>query len=106
MAVQAAQVKAGALLGGVGVHLSPQLVHLHGQLLGGAAGGALEGHVLDEVGRSALPRLLVAGAGAHKNAQGGGAHAGDLVRQDAHAVGQGDGLMHGSASFLENTGTV
>ena len=78
--VQAPGVEAGALLGGVGVHLAADGVHLHGQVGGGAAAGPLEGHVLNEVGGPVLFSALVAGAGSHKKSQGGGADAGDVFR--------------------------
>ena len=78
--VQAPGVEAGALLGGVGVHLAADGVHLHGQVGGGAAAGPLEGHVLDEVGGPVLLGALMAGAGPHKKSQGGGADAGDVFR--------------------------
>ena len=87
--VQAAGVKAGALLGGVSVDLAADGVHLLGELPGGAPLGALEGHVLDEVGGAPLARLLMAGAGAHPQAQAGRADGGDVLGDDADPVGQG-----------------
>ena len=86
--VQHPGVEAGALLGGEGVDLAPHRVHLLGQLPGGAPAGALEQHVLDEVGRAVLRRALVAGAGAHPDAQGRRAHPGHVLRQDPHPVGE------------------
>ena len=87
--VQHPGVEAGGLLGGVGVDLAPHRVHLSGQVGGGAAGGALEEHVLDKVGCAVLRRLLLAAAGAHIDAQGRRADGGDVLCEDAHAVGQG-----------------
>ena len=95
MLVQTAGVEAGVLLGGIGVHLAADGVHLPGQVSGGAAAGALEHHVLDEVGRAVLCRLLVAGAHAHKEPQGGGTYAGDRQGQDRRPIGQDRGLIHG-----------
>ena len=98
MPVQTAGVEAGVLLGGVGVHLAADGVHILGQLGGGPALGALEQHMLDEVGRAVLAGALVSGTHPHKKAQGGGPDAGDLLRQQPGSVGQGDTLMHGSVS--------
>ena len=77
MLVQTAGVEAGVLLGGVGVYLAADGVHLSGQVAGGAAAGALEYHVLDKVGRAIFCGLFVAGTHADKKSQGGGAHTGD-----------------------------
>ena len=92
--VQTAGVKTGVLLGGIGVHLAADGVHIPGQLGGGAPLGALEEHVLDKVGRAVLPLALVAGAHPHKKAQSGGAGPGDLLREQPRAVGQSDLLIH------------
>ena len=57
--VQDVGVEAGALLGGEGVHLAADGVGLPGDIGGGPGLGALEEHVLDEVGRAGLPVLLL-----------------------------------------------
>ena len=80
MGVQHPGVEAGTLLGGERVDLAPHRVHLLRQLGRRAAGGALEEHMLDKMGGSVLPRRLVAGAGAHPDAQGGRAHPRDVFR--------------------------
>ncbi len=94
MLVQAAGIEAGVLLGGIGVHLAADGVHVPGQLGGGPPLGALEEHVLDKVGRAVLPGSLVAGAHPHKKAQRGGAGPGDLLREQPRTVGQSDLLIH------------
>ena len=96
--VQAPGVKAGGLLGGVGVDLPADGVHLLGQLPGGAALGPLEDHMLDEVGGAVLVLALVPGAGAHPDAQGGGTDRRDVLQHDAGPVGEDVGdvvLFHG-----------
>ena len=92
--VQGAAVEAGVLLGGVGVELPADGVHVPGQLARRAAGGPLEQHVLDEVGGPVLPGGLVAGAHPHEEAQGGGLGPGHLLEEQPGPVGQGDRLIH------------
>ena len=104
VAVQGAGVEAGALLRGVGVHLAADGVHLLRERRGGAPGGALEEHMLDKVGGAVLRRLLLAAAGGHIDAQGGGAHAGDLLGQNAHAVGQGQFFVHEDLLDMDGKG--
>ena len=94
VAVQTAGVVAGVLLGGVGVYLAADGVHLPGQVSGGAGRGALEGHMLNEVGGAVFRGQLVAGARSHKKAQGGGAHTGDALGENAGAVGQCNASIH------------
>ena len=92
--VQDVAVEAGTLLGGEGVHLSADGVGLPGDVGGGAALGALEEHMLDEVGRAGLLVRLLPGAPGDPEAQGGGADGVDLLRHQPHAVGQGFDLSH------------
>ena len=94
MAVQAAGIITGVLLGGVGVHLAADGVHLPGQVSGGAGSGALKGHVLNEVGSAVLRGQLVAGARPHKKAQGGRAHTGNALGEDAGAIRQCNASIH------------
>ena len=68
MLVQGTGVEAGVLLGGVGIHLAADGVHVPGQLGGGTAVGAFEEHMFNEMGGAVVPGLLVPGADAHKKA--------------------------------------
>ena len=74
-------------------------VHVPGHLAGGAAAGALEEHMLDEVGGAVLPGGLVAGADADEEAQGGGAGPGDLLQQEPGPIGQSKLLIHAKTSI-------
>ena len=80
MGVQHPGVEAGTLLGGKRVDLPAYRVHLLRQLGRRAAGGTLKKHVLDKMGGPVLPRLLMAGAGAYPDAQGGRTHSRDVFR--------------------------
>ena len=92
--VQHPGVVDGVFLGGVGVELAADGVHLLGQPYRGAPGGPLEGHVLDKMGRAAESGGLPAGAHAHPDPQGGGADAGDMLSEQADAVGKNLSLVH------------
>ena len=90
--VQGTAVEAGTLLGGEGVHLPADGVHPLGHLPCGVGAGALEEHMLDEVGGAVLAGLFLPGAGAHPDAQGGTADGGNVFGVKAHPVGQGGGM--------------
>jgi len=94
MAAQGAGIEAGVLLGGVGVDLAADGVHVPGQLSGGAPGGAFEKHVLDKVGRAVFGRRLMAGAYPHKKAQSGGLGLRQVLGEKPGPIGQVDLLVH------------
>ena len=93
MGVQTAAVETGEFLGGKGVDLAANGVHALCQLSGGAGRGALEEHMLDEMGRAALGGLLLPGTGGDPDAQCGRAHPGHPLRGNAHPIGQGSELI-------------
>ena len=86
--VQHLDVEADALLGGEGVHVAADGIDLAGDLLGGAVLGALEDHVLDEVGDAVRLRSLVARAGLEPNTDGSRADVLHLLGDDGEAVRQ------------------
>src|SRR5258707_15657069 len=80
--------EADDLFAGVGVEVAADSVDLAGELLRGAGGGALEDHVLDEVGDAVEVERLVAGAGGQPDAHADGADVGDRFGEDEQAVGE------------------
>ena len=86
--VEHLDVEADGLFAGEGVEVAADGVDLAGELLGGARGGALEDHVLDEVGDAVEVGGLVAGAGVDPDAHGDGADVGHGLGEDEQAVGQ------------------
>ncbi len=83
--------EADGFLGGVGVQVAADGVDLAGKLLRRAGGGALEDHVLEEVGDAVGLGGFVAGAGVEPDAHGDRAQGGHAFGEDAEAVGQGGG---------------
>ena len=81
-------VEANDLLGGEGVHVPTHGVQLFGDLLGAAAGGALEDSVLDEVADPVHFRGLGPRAALHPNAHRHRAHVRHLLGQDRQPVGE------------------
>ena len=81
-------VKTGAFLGGKGVQLSPHLVHLLGNVPGGAGSGSLEDHVLDIMADAGLGNGFILRARADPQAHGNGAKMGNSLAHDAQPVGQ------------------
>jgi hypothetical protein len=97
--VEHLQVERRVLLGGEGVHVAAHGVHLGRDRLGRAAAGALEHHVLDEVGEPALCLALVAAAALDPHPDRHGAHVGHGLAEQREAVGKNladDGIGHGS----------
>ena len=87
MLVQHLDVEADAFLGGEGIHVAADGIHLAGDLLRGAVLGALEHHVLDEV-RDAVPlQVFVAGAGLDPYPDRGGANVLHLLGDEDQPVG-------------------
>ena len=86
--VQHAGEVAGAFLRRGGVGFAAHLVKGRGDLQGGAALGALEQQVLQEVGGAVLPGRLVAGANADPEPDGGRALARHGLGQHPDAAGQ------------------
>ncbi len=66
----------------------PDGVHFAGDHFGGAALGALEDHVLDEVGKAVFFRDFAAGTVAHPDADGDRADVGHSFGNDHEAVGE------------------
>ncbi len=84
--VQDLQVEGGVLLGGEGVHVPPDGVHLGRDLLGRAGAGPLEDHVLDEVADPRLGRRLVSASPLQPNADGHAADVGHGFGEEREAV--------------------
>ena len=104
MLVQHLDVEADAFLGGEGVHVAADGVHLARNFLRGAVLGALEHHVLDEV-RDAVPlQVFVAGTGLDPDPDRGGANVLHLLGDEDQPVGQD--LATYVADFLNHTSIV
>ena len=69
--------------------MTPHVLNLDLESLLGALVGALEGHVLEEVGGTVVSGGLVAGSGIDPNADGGGFGTRDGFGRDAEAGIQG-----------------
>ncbi len=89
--VEDLEVEADGFFAGEGVEVAADGVDFAGELLGGARGGALEDHVLDEVGDAVDGGGLVAGAGVDPDAHGDGAEVGHALGEDEEAVGERGG---------------
>ena len=81
-------VEADGLLAGEGVEVAADGVHFAGDVLGGAGAGALEDHVLDEVGDAVDFGSFAAGAGLDPDAHGHGAEMVHALGEHDQAVGQ------------------
>ena len=88
MLVQDARVEADHFLGSEGVEHAPERVDFPGYVFGGAAAGAFEDHVLDEMRDPVEVLRLPAGAGAKPYADGNGVDVRHGVGEDHQAVGQ------------------
>ena len=97
--VQHAGEVAGAFLGGCRVGFAADLVEGRGDFHGGAALGALEQQVLQEVRGTVLAVLLVAGTHADPEADGRRTLAGHRLGQHADSAGK-HGAAHQGASGL------
>ena len=81
-------VEADLLFGGEGVQHAADGIHFSGDGFGGTALGALEDHVLDEMGKAVLLGDFAAGAVANPDANGDGAHVGHRLGDDNETVGE------------------
>ena len=81
-------VVAGALLGGEGVHVASHTLDLLHDASRGAALGAFEKHVLDEMRDAIQVRRLMASPDGGPDAHGGGFGVGHFASGDAKAVGK------------------
>jgi hypothetical protein len=81
-------VEADQFLGGEGVQVAAHRIDGAGDIFGGAVGGALEQHMLDEVRDAVLLGIFAAGAGADPDAHGDGAHVRHGLGDHAHAIRQ------------------
>jgi len=86
--VEYLDVEADAFLGGESVHVAADGIYLAGDLFGGAVGGSLENHVLDEVGDAVCLRRFIARTGLEPDADGSRADVLHLLGDDGEAVGQ------------------
>jgi len=94
-------METGDLPGGVGIGQAAEQIELLGDGQGIALFGALEGHVLPEVGQSFLARGLVPGAGRDEDAKAGGLGLGHVFGGHAGAVSQaGDATGAGGIGWL------
>ena len=84
--VEDLQVEGGVLLGGEGVHVAADGVHLGRDVLGRAGAGPLEDHVLDEVADSRLRGGLVAAPPLQPDADGHATHVGHGFGEEREAV--------------------
>src|SRR5579872_813016 len=73
---------------GEGIEISPDRIHQLGDLARAACRGALEQHVLDDVGDAALAGLLVRRSDADPQTETYAAHVRDALRDDPDAVAQ------------------
>jgi hypothetical protein len=94
MLVQNLHVEADGFFAGEGVEIAADGIHFAGDKLGRARFGALEDHVLDEMGDSVYFRQLVPRTGAHPHSHGYGADVVHLFGQNSEPVGQ-----HGAANI-------
>ncbi len=101
--VEDLDVEADHLFAGEGVEVAADGVDLAGELLGGAGGGALEDHVLDEVGDPVEGGGLVAGAGADPGAHGDAADVGHGLGEDEEAIGE-HGLADVAGGLIQGEG--
>ena len=86
--VEHLDVVARVFLGGEGVHLPADRVDRLGDVLGAAGRGALEEHVLDEVGDAALLLRLVARAAREPHADADRAHVRHPLGEETETVRQ------------------
>ena len=86
MLVQYLGVEADQFLGGEGVQVAADGIDRPRDVLGRAVRGALEHHVLDEMGDAVLLRGLAARPGADPDPDGHGAHVRHGFGDDPHAV--------------------
>ncbi len=93
MLVEHLDVEADGFLAGEGVEVAADGVHFAGDVLRGARFGALEDHVLDEVGDAVDFGQLVARAGPNPDAHGDGADVVHFFGQNRKPVGQ-DGAAY------------
>jgi len=86
--VEDLDVETDGLFAGEGVEIATDGVDFAGEVLGGAGGGALEDHVLDEVRDAVGGGGLVAGAAVDPDTHGDGAEVGHALGEDQEAVGE------------------
>ena len=84
--VQNFDVEADAFFGGEGVHVAADGIDLTGDGFGGARFGALEDHVLDEMGDAVPLGRFVAGAGLQPDSDGDGTNVRHLLGDYGQAV--------------------
>jgi len=88
MLVENFGVETDLFLGSEGVQHAADGIHFAGDVLGGASFGALENHVLDEVGEAVFFGDFAAGAVANPDANGNGADMAHGLGQNDEAVGK------------------
>ena len=99
--VEHLQVEGRVLLGGEGVHVAADRVHLGRDVLRRAVLRSLEDHVLDEVADPGLRRGLVAAAPLEPHPDGHAADVGHRLGEEGEAVGEDFLDDHGSRPRAE-----
>ena len=90
-------VEADLFLGGEGVKHAADGIHFTRDRFRGAALGAFENHVLNEVGQAVFVGCFSARTAAHPHADGNGAHVRHILGNDHQVVGQS--VLFDIASF-------
>jgi len=88
MLVENFGIETDLFLGGESVKHAADGIHFAGNGFGGAAFGAFENHVLDEVSEAVFLRDFAAGTVANPDANGDGAHVGHGLSDDHEAIGK------------------
>src|SRR5690606_22616862 len=92
-----ARIIGGHLAPRVGVDVAADILDLLGDLAGGAARGALEGHVLEEMGNAVLLDAFMAAAGGDPYPDGSRGEAGHRFGDDTDTVPQ---AMNGNGQVV------
>jgi len=88
MVVENLGVETDLFLGGEGIEHAADGIHFAGDGFGGAAFGAFENHVLDEVSDAVFLRGFAARAVANPDADGDGTDVGHILGDDNETVGK------------------
>lgn len=97
--VEDLDIEADGLFASEGVEIAADAVDFACNVLCGAGGGALEDHVLDEVGEAVFGFGFVTGAGVYPGTHGDGAHVRHGLGEDQESVGK-DGAADVAGGML------